>query len=64
MANENKPWWHIIHIRPQVLTAILVLGIVAIISIYEGLPEIAGVAAAGVIALSKDVITSDTNGGT
>ena len=70
MADEPEekkiPWWRIIHIRPQVLTAILVLGIIAVISIYEDLPEIAGVAGAGIIALSKDVITSDTsgNGGT
>lgn len=57
-----KKWWEIVHIRPQVLTAILVLGIIAIISIYQDFPEIAGVAGAGIIALSKDVITSDTNG--
>ena len=56
-----KRWWEIIHIRPQVLTAIIILGIIAIVSIYEDLPEIAGVDGAGIIALSKDVITSDTN---
>ena len=55
-----KRWWEIIHIRPQVLTAILILGIIAIISIYQDFPEIAGVAGAGIIALSKDVITSDS----
>ena len=57
-----KKWWELIHIRPQVLTAILVLGIIAIISIFQQYPEIAGVAGAGIIALSKDVITSDSNG--
>ena len=56
-----KYWWEIIHFRPQALTAILILGIIAIISIYQDFPEIAGVAGAGIIALSKDVITSDTN---
>ena len=56
-----QSWWAIIHPRPQVLTAIIILGIIAIVSIYEDLPEIAGVAGAGIIALSKDVITSDTN---
>ena len=56
-----KRWWEIIHLRPQVLTAIVILGIIAIIAMYEDLPEIAGVAGAGIIALSKDVITSDGN---
>ncbi len=56
-----KKWWEIIHLRPQVLTAIIILGVIAIIAIYEGLPEIAGVAGAGIIALSKDVITSDSS---
>mgnify|MGYP001270730474 CR=1 FL=1 len=55
-----KKWWEIIHFRPQVLSAIFILGIIAIVSIYEGLSEIAGVAGAGIIALAKDVITSDT----
>ena len=56
-----KRWWEIIHLSPQVLTAIVILGIIAIIAMYEDLPEIAGVAGAGIIALSKDVITSDRN---
>ena len=56
-----KKCWEIIHLRPQVLTAIIILGVIAIIAIYEGLPEIAGVAGAGIIALSKDVITSDNS---
>ena len=56
-----KKWWETIHLRPQVLTSILLLGIIAVIGMYQDLPEIAGVAAAGIIALSKDVITSDSN---
>ena len=57
-----KKWWETIHIRPQVLTAILVLGVISLVSIFNGYPEISGVSAAGIIALSKDVITSDSNG--
>lgn len=56
-----KKWWETIHLRPQVLTAIVLLGIIAIIAMYQDMTEIAGVAAAGIIALSKDVITSDSN---
>lgn len=47
-------------IRPQVFVAIILLGAIAIISVYLGVTEIAGVAAAGIIALAKDVIQSDT----
>ena len=56
-----KKWWEIIHIRPQVLTAIIVLGITGILGIFHNMNEISGVCAAGIIALSKDVITSDGN---
>ena len=41
--------------------AIIVLGIIAILGVFKGMPEISGVAAAGIIALSKDVITSDSS---
>ena len=30
-----KRWWEIIHLRPQVLTAIVILGIIAIIAMIE-----------------------------
>ena len=56
-----KRWGETIHIRPQILMAVLILGIIAILGIFQGMPEISGVAAAGIIALSKDVITSDSN---
>ena len=56
-----KKWWEIIHVRPQVLTAILVLGVIAILGIFNDMNEISGVCAAGIIALSKDVITSDSS---
>ena len=46
-------------IRPQVFIAICFLGSIAIISVFLDVPEIAGVAAAGIIALAKDVIQTD-----
>tara|TARA_R100000656_G_scaffold124403_1_gene102484 strand:+ start:117 stop:299 length:183 start_codon:yes stop_codon:yes gene_type:complete len=57
-----KKWWEIIHIRPQVLMAIIVLGTIGVLGIFHNMNEISGVCAAGIIALSKDVITSDSNG--
>ena len=56
-----KKWWEIVHIRPQVLTAIIVLWVIGILGIFNNMNEISGVCAAGIIALSKDVITSDGN---
>ena len=56
-----KRWWETIHIRPQVLVSVIILGIIAVLGIFQGMPEISGVAAAGIIALSKDVITSDSS---
>ena len=56
-----KRWWEIIHIRPQVLMAILILGAIAILGVFKDMNEISGVGAAGIIALSKDVITSDSS---
>jgi hypothetical protein len=46
-------------IRPQVLCAILILGSIAIIGMFKGMNEISGVSSAGIIALAKDVITTD-----
>ena len=57
-----RKWWETITIRPQVLSAIVILGIIALVAMYQQYPEIAGVSGAGIIALSKDVITSDSNG--
>lgn len=48
-------------IRPQIILAIGILGLISIIGMFRGLPEISGVAAAGIIALAKDVITTDGN---
>ena len=57
-----KKLWETIHLRPQVLLSISILGTIAVIAMYEGMTEIAGVASAGIIALAKDVITSDGRG--
>jgi len=47
-------------VRPQVLAAILILGSIAIIglNVDPALPEISGVAVAGLIALSKDILAA------
>jgi len=41
--------------------AILILGVIAILGVFKNMNEISGVCAAGIIALSKDVITSDSS---
>ena len=46
-------------IRPQIMVALIILGLVAIIGIRAGLVEIAVGSIAGVIALAKDVLQSD-----
>ena len=46
-------------IRPQITLAITFLGTIALFGMYLGYIEISGVAAAGIIALAKDVITTD-----
>tara|TARA_R110000824_G_scaffold11293_3_gene49318 strand:- start:1555 stop:1725 length:171 start_codon:yes stop_codon:yes gene_type:complete len=46
-------------VRPQVFVAICFLGTIALVSVFLDVNEIAGVAAAGIIALAKDVIQSD-----
>ena len=49
-------------IRPQIFLALSILGVVAVLSIREGLTEIAVGCIAGIIALAKDVLQSDSNG--
>ena len=46
-------------VRPQVFIAICFLGTIALVSVALDVNEIAGVAAAGIIALAKDVIQTD-----
>jgi len=49
-------------IRPQIFLALSILGVVAVLGIREGLTEIAVGCIAGIIALAKDVLQSDSNG--
>ena len=46
-------------IRPQVLVSVVLLGVIAVFGLHLNINEIAGVATAGIIALAKDVITTD-----
>jgi hypothetical protein len=48
-------------IRPQIFIALLILGTVAIIGMYKGLNEVTVGCVAGIIALAKDVLQSDSN---
>ena len=47
-------------VRPQVLAAIVILGSIAIIGLRTdpAMPEVSGVAVAGLIALSKDILAA------
>ena len=45
--------------RPQVFLSLALLGIIAVLAIEAGLTEIGVGCIAGIIALAKDVITSD-----
>ena len=47
-------------IRPQIFLALCILGIVAILGIQNDLNEIAVGCIAGIIALAKDVLQSDS----
>ena len=46
-------------LRPQIFLALVLLGAVAIISIYLEMTEVAVGCIAGIIALAKDVLQSD-----
>ena len=48
-------------IRPQIFVALLILGTVAIIGMFLSLNEVAVGCVAGIIALAKDVLQSDSN---
>ena len=47
--------------RPQVMMAIGILGLIAIIGVFQDMNEITGVCSAGIIALAKDVISVDSS---
>ena len=48
-------------IRPQIFLALCLLGAIAIIGIQNGLNEVTVGCIAGIIALSKDVLQSDSS---
>ena len=48
-------------IRPQIFVALLILGLVAVIGMFKRLNEVTVGCVAGIIALAKDVLQSDSN---
>ena len=48
-------------LRPQIFVALLILGIIAVIGIFKELNEVTVGCVAGIIALAKDVLQSDSN---
>lgn len=47
-------------IRPQIFLSIVLLGIISIVGMLQGLNEVTVGCVAGIIALSKDVLQSDS----
>jgi len=48
-------------LRPQIFVALLILGVIAVIGMLKGLNEVTVGCVAGIIALAKDVLQSDSN---
>ena len=48
-------------IRPQILTAILLLGIISVLGMFNGMNEVTVGCIAGIIALAKDVLQVDSS---
>ena len=48
-------------VRPQIFLALSILGVIAYVGIREGLTEVAVGCLAGIIALAKDVLQSDSD---
>ena len=46
-------------VRPQIFLALLLLGLISILSLRAGMNEISVGCVAGIIALAKDVLQSD-----
>ena len=46
-------------IRPQILTAIVLLGLISILAMFKGMNEVTVGCIAGIIALAKDVLQVD-----
>ena len=47
-------------IRPQILTAILLLGLISVLAMFKGMNEVTVGCIAGIIALAKDVLQVDS----
>ena len=47
-------------IRPQILTAILLLGVISVLAMFKGMNEVTVGCIAGIIALAKDVLQVDS----
>lgn len=48
-------------LRPQILTAIVLLGLISILAMFKGMNEVTVGCIAGIIALAKDVLQVDSN---
>jgi len=48
-------------LRPQILAAIVLLGIISILGMFKGMNEVTVGCIAGIIALAKDVLQVDSN---
>ena len=48
-------------IRPQILTAILLLGLISVLAMFKGMNEVTVGCIAGIIALAKDVLQVDSS---
>lgn len=47
-------------LRPQIFLSIILLGIIAFVGMLKGMTEVTVGCVAGIIALAKDVLQSDT----
>ena len=57
-ANMDK---YLGKVRPQILAAILLLGLISILGMFKGMNEVTVGCIAGIIALAKDVLQVDSN---
>jgi len=59
--NEDKHMERFIgKLRPQIFLSIILLGIIAFVGMLKGMTEVTVGCVAGIIALAKDVLQSDT----
>ena len=61
IMGEEKEEEMMSKLRPQIFVALLILGIIAVIGMFKGLNEVTVGCVAGIIALAKDVLQSDSN---